>query len=160
MKCKGTDALKNSIFLLGCLVLVKYTNKLHDQDFLLEVFVLSLSLRERGCFSGSFTLQFTGWNHFPQRSFYRTQTQRRTLLPDILPVRPLGFLLYQLPDSCIGGNNPFNGIGCLCTLDLCDFNQFLQFIRALLQVKLLLTGLFIDCSNKPKDLRIPFLIAE
>ena len=71
-----------------------------------------------------------------------------------------GFLLYQLPDSCIGGNNPFNGIGGFCTLDLCDFNQFLQFIRAQLQGKLLLTSLFIDCSNKPKDLRIPFLILD
>ena len=35
------------------------------------------------------------------------------------------FLLNQLPDSCIGGNNTLNGIGCLCTLNLCNLNQLL-----------------------------------
>ena len=47
MKCKGTDAWKNFIFLPRRSVLVKDAAKLHAQDFLREVFVSNLSLRER-----------------------------------------------------------------------------------------------------------------
>ena len=38
MECKGTDALKSSIFLLRRSALVKYPNQLHDRDFLLLSF--------------------------------------------------------------------------------------------------------------------------
>ena len=37
-----------------------------------------------------------------------------------------GLLFHQLPDTRICRYDAFNSVGCLCTLDLSDFNQFLK----------------------------------
>ena len=62
-----------------------------------------------------------------------------------------GLVFYQLPDAGIGGHYPFNGVGGLCTLDFGNLNQLFQFLRPLLQVKLLLAGFLIYRSNITQD---------
>ena len=78
----------------------------------------------------------------------------------LISVLGSGLLLNQLSDSCTCRDNSFDCIGCLCTLNLRNLNQLLQFFRSLFQIEFLFADFFINCSNQPQDLRIPFLISD
>ena len=71
-----------------------------------------------------------------------------------------GLFSHQLTDTCAGGNDTLNRIGCLGTLDLCDLHKFFQLFRALLQIYLLLTGFLVYGSNQAQKLGIPFVFAD
>ena len=88
--------------------------------------------------------------------------QRITVSSNFLLISVSGrsFFFDQLADTCACGDNPLNRIGCFGALNLGDFHQLFQFLRALLEIHLLFSGFFIDCSNQPQDFRIPFLFAD
>ena len=77
--------------------------------------------------------------------------QRITVSGNFLLISVSGrsFFFDQLADTCACGDNPLNRIGCFGALNLGDFHQLFQFFRALLEIHLLFSGFFIDCSNQP-----------
>ena len=70
------------------------------------------------------------------------------------------FILYQLFDSGVGGNDSFNGIRCFGTLYLCNLNKLFELIRTLLKIHLLLARFFVYGSNETQYFRIPFHVLD